>query len=56
MAARDVISRLDGCQIYLQYVQGNITAWKKKEGQEIAAGDVLCEIETDKVGMAVNTS
>ena len=29
--------------------QGNIAAWKKKEGDEIAAGDVLCEVETDKV-------
>ena len=29
--------------------QGNITAWKKKEGEEFAAGDVLCEVETDKV-------
>ncbi len=29
--------------------QGNIAAWKKKEGDEIAVGDVLCEVETDKV-------
>lgn len=29
--------------------QGNIAAWKKKEGEEYAAGDVLCEVETDKV-------
>eukprot|EP00244_Chara_vulgaris_P002111 TRINITY_DN13581_c0_g1_i4.p1 TRINITY_DN13581_c0_g1~~TRINITY_DN13581_c0_g1_i4.p1 ORF type:complete len:185 (-),score=32.70 TRINITY_DN13581_c0_g1_i4:49-603(-) len=27
---------------------GNIVSWKKKEGEEVAAGDVLCEIETDK--------
>ncbi|GBG86486.1 hypothetical protein CBR_g41480 [Chara braunii] len=27
---------------------GNIVSWKKKEGDEVAAGDVLCEIETDK--------
>ena len=31
--------------------QGNIAAWKKKEGQEVAAGDVLCEVETDKVSV-----
>ena len=31
------------------HVQGNIASWKKKEGDEIAAGDVLCEVETDKV-------
>ncbi|XP_021754959.1 dihydrolipoyllysine-residue acetyltransferase component 1 of pyruvate dehydrogenase complex, mitochondrial-like [Chenopodium quinoa] len=28
--------------------QGNITKWKKVEGDKIAVGDVLCEIETDK--------
>ncbi|KAK9812020.1 hypothetical protein WJX73_009253 [Symbiochloris irregularis] len=31
--------------------QGNITSWKKKEGEEFAAGDVLCEVETDKATM-----
>ena len=30
-------------------MQGNIASWKKKEGEEFAAGDVLAEIETDKV-------
>lgn len=30
-------------------VQGNIAGWKKQPGDEIAAGDVLCEVETDKV-------
>lgn len=29
--------------------QGNIVAWKKKEGDAIQPGDVLCEVETDKV-------
>ncbi|XP_021625730.1 dihydrolipoyllysine-residue acetyltransferase component 1 of pyruvate dehydrogenase complex, mitochondrial isoform X2 [Manihot esculenta] len=28
--------------------QGNIAKWRKKEGDKIEAGDVLCEIETDK--------
>ncbi|KAF4367997.1 dihydrolipoyllysine-residue acetyltransferase component 1 of pyruvate dehydrogenase complex, mitochondrial [Cannabis sativa] len=28
--------------------QGNITTWRKKEGDKIEVGDVLCEIETDK--------
>ncbi|EPS61701.1 hypothetical protein M569_13092, partial [Genlisea aurea] len=28
--------------------QGNISKWIKKEGDKIAVGDVLCEIETDK--------
>uniref|UniRef100_A0A803NWQ3 Dihydrolipoamide acetyltransferase component of pyruvate dehydrogenase complex n=1 Tax=Cannabis sativa TaxID=3483 RepID=A0A803NWQ3_CANSA len=28
--------------------QGNITKWRKKEGDKIEVGDVLCEIETDK--------
>ncbi|GJJ72663.1 hypothetical protein EMPS_05021 [Entomortierella parvispora] len=33
--------------------EGTITAWKKKEGDVVAAGDVLLEIETDKAGMDV---
>ncbi|XAR52295.1 Dihydrolipoyllysine-residue acetyltransferase [Bertholletia excelsa] len=28
--------------------QGNIAKWRKKEGEKINVGDVLCEIETDK--------
>uniref|UniRef100_A0A673GB43 Dihydrolipoamide acetyltransferase component of pyruvate dehydrogenase complex n=1 Tax=Sinocyclocheilus rhinocerous TaxID=307959 RepID=A0A673GB43_9TELE len=28
--------------------EGNIVKWLKKEGDEVAAGDALCEIETDK--------
>ncbi|XP_022960508.1 dihydrolipoyllysine-residue acetyltransferase component 1 of pyruvate dehydrogenase complex, mitochondrial isoform X1 [Cucurbita moschata] len=28
--------------------QGNIAKWRKNEGDKIAVGDVLCEIETDK--------
>ena len=31
--------------------QGNIAGWKKGEGDEIAAGDVLAEVETDKATM-----
>lgn len=31
--------------------QGNIGVWAKKEGDEITAGDVLVEIETDKAQM-----
>lgn len=27
---------------------GNIGTWGKQEGDEIAAGDVVCEVETDK--------
>lgn len=30
---------------------GLITSWNAKEGDEIAAGDVLCEVETDKASM-----
>jgi hypothetical protein len=37
----------------LGWLQGNITEWKKKEGEEFAAGDVLCEVETDKVILPV---
>ncbi|XP_048494137.1 dihydrolipoyllysine-residue acetyltransferase component 1 of pyruvate dehydrogenase complex, mitochondrial isoform X1 [Beta vulgaris subsp. vulgaris] len=28
--------------------QGNIAKWRKKEGDKIAVGDILCDIETDK--------
>ncbi|KAG5557152.1 hypothetical protein RHGRI_007425 [Rhododendron griersonianum] len=28
--------------------QGNISKWRKKEGDKIDVGDVICEIETDK--------
>ena len=27
---------------------GNLLAWSKAVGDEVAAGDILCEIETDK--------
>lgn len=33
--------------------EGNITAWKVKEGSAYSAGDVLLEIETDKAQMDV---
>ena len=26
--------------------QGNIAEWKKAEGDEVSAGDILCSIET----------
>lgn len=28
--------------------EGTIVKWMKKEGDPVAAGDVLCEIQTDK--------
>ena len=30
---------------------GNIAAWSKKEGDEVAAGDSIADIETDKATM-----
>lgn len=33
--------------------EGNIAAWKIKEGDSFSAGDVLLEIETDKAQMDV---
>lgn len=32
--------------------QGNIVSWQVKEGDEVAAGTVLAEIETDKATLA----
>ena len=36
---------------------GTISAWLKKPGDDMKAGDVLCDIETDKasVGFEVRT-
>lgn len=31
--------------------EGTITSWSAKEGDTISAGDVLCEVETDKASM-----
>jgi pyruvate dehydrogenase E2 component (dihydrolipoamide acetyltransferase) len=28
--------------------KGNITKWYKKEGESVSAGDVICDVETDK--------
>ena len=28
---------------------GNIASWKKKEGDSLKPGDILAEVETDKV-------
>src|ERR1041384_930797 len=31
--------------------EGNLTRWLKKEGDEVHAGDIIAEIETDKATM-----
>lgn len=33
--------------------EGNIAKWMKNEGDAVASGDILCEIETDKATMEV---
>ena len=33
--------------------EGNLAKWHKKEGDAVSAGDVICEIETDKATMEV---
>ena len=33
--------------------EGKLVKWLKSEGDPVAAGDVLCEIETDKATMEV---
>ena len=33
--------------------EGKLAKWSKKEGEQVASGDVLCEIETDKATMEV---
>ena len=34
-------------------IEGNLTKWLVTEGQEVKAGDVIAEIETDKATMEV---
>ena len=36
--------------------EGNVASWLKSEGEQIAAGDILCEIETDKATMEVEAT
>ena len=33
--------------------EGNLAKWLKKEGDQVSAGDVIAEIETDKATMEV---
>ncbi len=35
--------------------EGTIVKWQKKEGETINAGDILCEIQTDKAVMSLET-
>jgi pyruvate dehydrogenase E2 component (dihydrolipoamide acetyltransferase) len=35
---------------------GTLARWRKKEGDTVAAGDVLCEVETDKATMDYESS
>ncbi|VDO94128.1 unnamed protein product [Soboliphyme baturini] len=35
---------------------GTIVSWKKKEGDQLSEGDLLCEIETDKATMGLEAS
>ncbi|XP_009271936.1 PREDICTED: pyruvate dehydrogenase protein X component, mitochondrial [Aptenodytes forsteri] len=36
--------------------EGNIVKWLKKEGETVSAGDALCEIETDKAVVTMESS
>ena len=36
--------------------EGNVASWLKSEGEAVAAGDILCEIETDKATMEVEAT
>src|SRR5512143_2493432 len=35
---------------------GTLAKWRKKEGDAVAGGDVLCEVETDKATMDYESS
>ncbi|MEQ2210648.1 hypothetical protein XENOCAPTIV_017171 [Xenoophorus captivus] len=36
--------------------EGNIVKWLKKEGEPVLAGDALCEIETDKAVVTMESN
>ena len=36
--------------------EGNLARWLKKEGDEVHAGDVIAEIETDKATMEMEAT
>ena len=36
-------------------IDGNLTKWLVKEGDKVAAGDLIAEIETDKATMEIET-
>ncbi|XP_077372072.1 pyruvate dehydrogenase protein X component, mitochondrial [Festucalex cinctus] len=36
--------------------EGNVVKWLKKEGEAVAAGDALCEIETDKAVVTMESN
>lgn len=36
-------------------LKGTIVAWEKEEGDELADGDILAQIETDKATMDMET-
>lgn len=36
--------------------KGNVGAWRKKEGDAVRAGEVLCDIETDKATMGLEAT
>ena len=36
--------------------EGTIVKWEKKEGDQVASGDLLCEVETDKATMEYESS
>ncbi|MEQ2223108.1 hypothetical protein ILYODFUR_033439, partial [Ilyodon furcidens] len=36
--------------------EGNIVKWLKKEGEPVVAGDALCEIETDKAVVTMESN
>ncbi|KAL0579113.1 hypothetical protein V5O48_002896 [Marasmius crinis-equi] len=52
-ARRHALSQFNMPAMSPTMTEGGIAAWKKKEGESFAAGDVLLEIETDKATIDV---
>jgi pyruvate dehydrogenase E2 component (dihydrolipoamide acetyltransferase) len=37
------------------FTQGSIAVWKVKVGDKVSAGDVLCDVQTDKATMEMES-
>lgn len=56
-----ILRGVPGVQVFMPALsptmeEGNIVKWMKKEGETVSAGDALCEIETDKAVVTMESN